>query len=386
MNLSLNDEEVAFRNDVRAFLLGLPEGLGIRATFGYEYPRETRVRFTRALAARGWLVPHWTTEWGGQNWPPIRHYILAEELCRHGCPEIERIGTDLVGPTLLAFGTSAQRDRYLPGILDGSEFWCQGFSEAEAGSDLSGVRTIARREGQAYRVNGHKLWTTQAHEAQRMFALVKVDAGRGVQPGLTFVLIDMRAAGVTVLPIITIDGGHHINEVMLRDVSVPVEDRVGEEGKGWTYARALLGTERAGAAGIPHTRRDLAHLRDFARRERRRERPLWNDRHFRARYAELDAEVTALEFLLLRLLAAPASPERDALASVLKLRGALAYQRVSELMLEVTCLLADDGDELDTSEWRRAVAAAYLFRRSATIAGGTSEVQRNLIAAITLHL
>jgi alkylation response protein AidB-like acyl-CoA dehydrogenase len=386
MKLLAAAEESAFRREVRDFLRSLPPDMGLGRPFGYEHSREVREVWTRTLGRRGWLVPHWTPAWGGQDWPPMFHYILAQELCAHGCPEIDRIGTDLVGPILQSFGSQAQQQRHLPRILDGQEFWCQGFSEAGAGSDLAQVRTAAQREGDFYRVNGHKLWTTQAHEADMMFALVKVRTGASLQQGHTFLLIDMHADGVAVRPIITLDKRHHINEVTLQDVRVPIADRVGEEGKGWSYARSILGTERMGAAGIPHTQRDLGYLRELAHRMQRDGHLIKNEPLFRHRLAQLEIEVMALEFLQLRVLHASAGPERDALGCVLKLRGTQAYQRVSDLMMAVAGARATALVEEGTPSYEPSVAAAYLFRRSATIAGGTSEIQRNMIAALALQM
>ncbi|HEU4655554.1 MAG TPA: acyl-CoA dehydrogenase family protein [Steroidobacteraceae bacterium] len=384
MRLHPLEGEIEFRAEVRQFLASAPSEMEIGKPFGHVHSRATRELWTKALAERGWLVPHWPAEWGGQSWPSTLHYILAQELCSHRCPEIEKIGTELVGPILLSFGCEEQRRRFLPPILSGEEFWCQGFSEAGAGSDLSQIRTTARKQGDSYRVNGHKLWTTQAHEADLMLALVRVANGDSLQQGHTFLMIPMKTPGVQVRPIITLDGGHSINEVMLDDVRVPIDSRVGEEGHGWTYARAVLSAERMGAAGIPHTQRDLLFLQDLARQVRRRGRLLANDPHFRQRLAQLNSEVLALEFLLLRILQAPPSAERDALGCVLKLRGAEAYQRVSELMLDAVgarAMVRQLEDSVDDS-----VTAAYLFRRSATIAGGTSEIQRNIIAALGLQL
>ncbi len=386
MRLLDDAEELAFREEVRDFLRDLPPEIPSAQPFGYEHSRAIRELWTRTLARRGWLVPHWTRAWGGRNWPPMFHYILTQELCAHGCPEIDRIGTDLVGPILQLVGSQAQQQRYLPRILDGREFWCQGFSEAGAGSDLALVRTAARREGDHYRVNGRKLWATQAHEADMMFALVKVNAGVSLQQGHTFLLIDMHADGVTVRPIITIDGRHHVNEVALQDVCVPVANRVGEEGKGWSYARSILGTERMGAAGIPHTRRDLGYLRELASRMRQDGHLISEEPLFRHRLAKLEIEVLALEFLLLRVLHATPGTEREALGCVLKLRGTQAYQRVSDLMMGVAGTRATALVQEGTPSYEPSVAAAYLFRRSATIAGGTSEIQRNMIAALALQM
>jgi alkylation response protein AidB-like acyl-CoA dehydrogenase len=391
--------DAAFRAEVRQFIADQPPQIVRGQPLGYVHSRRQRELWIRALNARGWLVPHWSAAWGGRGWSAMRRYILHEETCAAGCPEIDRIATDLVGPIIQSYGTASQQRRYLPGILSAAEFWCQGFSEPDAGSDLSLVRTAARREGSHYVVSGRKLWITRAHVADMMFALVRIKTAQALQQGLSFVLIDMRADGVTVRPVITLDERHHVNEVLLDDVRVPIDSLIGEEGKGWTYARALLEGERVSAAGIPYIKRDFARLTSLAARERRGGRPIADDPVFGAKLAWLQAELLALESLHLRVLGSDArTPRAEALGCVLKYRGAEAHQRVSELMMEA---LGDRALEYvpepmegeapheiaeGSSGDAAGVAAAYLFGRSATIAAGTTEVQKNLIAALALEL
>jgi alkylation response protein AidB-like acyl-CoA dehydrogenase len=399
MNFESSPEDEAFRAEVRRFIAGQPPHIVRGKPLGYFHSRRERELWIQALHRQGWLVPHWSAAWGGRNWPPVRRSILLEEMSAAGLPETDRIATDLAGPIIQKFGSTAQQRRFLPGILTGAEFWCQGFSEPEAGSDLSLVRTTARREASHYVVDGRKLWITQAHVADLMFALVRVKAGSELQQGLSFLLIDMRAKGILVRPVMTLDGRHHVNEVVLEEVSVPAENLVGEEGKGWTYARALLEAERASTAGIPYTKRDLERLKKLASREMRNGRPLAEDPLFHAKVMELQSELMALEYLHLRVMSSgDHSPRIQALSCVLKYRGAEALQRVSQLMMEALGERAieyvpvagngapgsaiNDGASGD----KAGIASMYLFRRSSTIAAGTTEVQKNMIAALALEL
>jgi len=395
MNLAIDPSGEAFRAEVRRFITTQPPEIVRGTPLGYEHSQSERALWIRALHAQGWLVPHWLPAWGGRGWPPMQRSILNQETAAAGCPETDRIATDLVGPVIQQFGSASQQRRYLPAILTASEFWCQGFSEPGAGSDLSMVQTTAQRDGKHYVVNGRKLWITLAHLADMMFSLVRVKTDGELQQGLSFLLIEMRASGVSTQPVLTLDGRHHVNEVLLEDVRVPVANLIGEEGKGWTYARALLEGERVSSAGIPYTKRDLERLKELASREMRNGRPLSEDPLFRGKVARLECELLALECLHLRVLSADARGSKaEALGCVLKYRGAEAYQQVSSLMMEALGrraieyfpvsgrVNADDGAPADTA----GVAAAYLFRRSATIAAGATEVQKNMIAALALEL
>jgi len=399
MNFGSSPADESFRAEVRQFIAEQPPQIVRGKPLGHVHSRAERELWIRALHRQGWLVPHWSAAWGGRDWSAMRRLILQEEMCAAGCPEIDGIAIHLVGPVIQAFGSAAQQRRYLPGMLTATEFWCQGFSEPEAGSDLSLVRTTARRDGRHYVVNGRKLWITQAHIADLMFALVRVNVGTELQQGQSFLLIDMRASGISTRPVVTLDGRHHVNEVLMEEVCVPVENLIGEEGKGWTYARALLEGERASSAGLSHTKRDVQRLQELASREMRNGRPLGEDPLFRAKVAQLQSELLALEYMHLRVLSAgDHNPRSEALGCVLKYRGAEAHQRVSQLMMEALGERAieyvpdpaiwarsnaiDDG----ASEDDAAVAASYLFRRSATIAAGTTEVQKNMIAALALEL
>jgi alkylation response protein AidB-like acyl-CoA dehydrogenase len=398
MNFASSPADQAFREEVHQFIAEQSQVFRGKAPPN-SYSRQGRELWIRALHNKGWLVPHWSPAWGGRDWPPMRHYILEEEIFLAGCPEADGIGIHLAGPVIQAFGSVAQQRRYLPGILTGAEFWCQGFSEADAGSDLSLVRTTARRDEDQYVVTGHKLWVTQAQIADLMLALVRAKVGGEREQGLSVLLIDMRAKGVSTRPIPTLDGRYHVSEVLLDNVRVGVENLIGEEGKGWAYARTLLENERAASAGIPRAKGDFKRLVELASRAMRHGRPLSDSPLFRLKVAQLESELRALEYLYLRILSSSGRSQRnEALACVLKYRGAEAHQRICRLMLEAIGQRAieyfpdtahssyenagNDGACPDVDK----VVESYLFSRSRTIAAGTTEVQKNMIAALALEL
>lgn len=356
-------------------------------------------RWTRVLSQQGWLAPHWPKQWGGTDWTPLECYILEEELGAAYCPDTDRIATGLIGPVIIKYGSDYQRERYLPRILNADDFWCQGFSEPQAGSDLSLIRTRAVRQGDYYIVNGRKAWITSAHIADMMFALARITSSDKPGHGLSLLLIDMHDPGINVRPITTIDEGNNdremLSEVFLEDVKVPVRELVGEEGQGWLYARSLITYERVIVPKVPYTKRALAMLKKLAATEQRNGKPLMEDARFRGKVSQLEIELTALEFLVLRMLyAGEDDPILDVLGPVVKLRGADLRQRVWELIMETlgergliyrgNSMVAgwDEGAAAHAGD----VAAHFLWSRSASIAGGTSEVQRNLIAAIALQM
>jgi acyl-CoA dehydrogenase len=300
---------------------------------------------------------------------------------------------------LYTFGTEAQKAQYLPRIRNGDEFWCQGFSEPNAGSDLASLRTRAVREGEEYVVNGHKMWTSEGHYADMMFALVRTNAEVKPQAGISFLLIDMRDPGVTVRPIFTLDEGLSVNEVFIDNVRVPAQNLVGEEGKGWSYAKFLLGNERTMSAEVPHTKQDLARLKEIAKSEQYNGKPLLEDPLFRAKVAQLEIDLLALEFSVLRVLNLPENdPRLLSVASVLKMRGAELRQRVSELAVEALgdysmAFYPDPEGHHDRvgltppgAGYAPGLVSKFLFRRATTIYGGANEVQRNIIAKAILGL
>lgn len=384
MHFNIDPAVDAFRAEVRSFVAAhISDGArGRNAT------REQIVHWTRLLAPRGWLAPHWPAAWGGGRLSTLHRCILLQELCAPRCPPIDRIAVDMVGPLICAFGSEQQQRTYLPRILDADDVWCQGFSEPQAGSDVNAVRTRATRQGDSYVVGGQKLWTSRAHLATQMFALVRVTADGKPQTGLTFMLIDMRSSGIEVRPIATIDGLPRVNEVFLDDVRVPAANVVGSEGKGWMYARALLANERALIASVPQSRQRLNAVRELACSS-----GLARDPQFRDRYARLASRLLALEFLLMRAFDAAGEPHVEGPTAVLKLKGAELLQQASELLFEAFgqqslgyCASGASHDTASGVSDAHAAAIDFLYDRSASIAGGTSEIQRNFIAAGVMGL
>ncbi|MGO7172155.1 acyl-CoA dehydrogenase family protein [Rhizobium leguminosarum] len=396
MNLNQNSEDEDFRQEVRGFIESQYWlGLGIRSRDPQD---RTFVKSWRAiLLEKKWLAPHWPLEWGGSNLSPMQRYILQEELSVTITPQMDGIALHLVGPVLYTFGSLQQKRRYLPKIITGEEAWCQGFSEPESGSDVLSARTTAERSGEYYLVNGQKIWTTGAHLADMMFALVRVKSAGRLQQGLTFMVFSMRDPNITVRPILTIDGQHHFNEVFLDRVRVPISNLIGEEGKGWEYARFLLANERAMVAQAPQIRQNLRRLRTLAAATTRNGTCLLERKDFQHKLCLLELEQNALELTVLRVLnAKPGDPMLDGLTAVLKIRGAALRQRVNELTLETAGERAlirepdgsfvDDIEQSSTSDRIAEVASRYLFSLSGSIAGGTSEIQRNLIAGLVLGM
>jgi pimeloyl-CoA dehydrogenase large subunit len=345
-------------------------------------------------------VPHWPVEWGGTGWSPVQLYIFRDELQQTPAPEPLPFGANMVGPVIYTFGNEAQKRRFLPRIANLDDWWCQGFSEPGSGSDLASLRTTARRDGDHYVVNGQKTWTTLAQHADWIFCLVRTDPAAKKQEGISFLLIDMRSPGVTVRPIETIDGGHEINEVFLDEVRVPAENLVGEENKGWDYAKFLLGNERIGIARIGISKARLRRIRELAAVERAGDRPIIDDPRFREKLAALEVELKALEMTQLRVLSAERHRDRgrpDPASSVLKIKGSEIQQATTELLLEVVGPYAlPFGPEHEDDERRNepAVGPAFAARaaptyfnwRKISIYGGSNEIQKNIIAKAILGL
>jgi alkylation response protein AidB-like acyl-CoA dehydrogenase len=388
-----DDESIGqFRSEVRAFLKSHWQGHLADVDMRYPNPKAFRTGVT-LLKKGGWLAPNWPKRWGGAELRPIERYVLDEELVGANFPLVDRIAFELAAPVIYTFGSMEQKNRYLPKMLSGEEFWCQGFSESESGSDVNSLRTSAARDGNDYVIDGRKIWTTNAHFADMMFALVKMKIAGKLQNGLTFILIDMHDPNVSVRPLVTIDGRTRVNEVNLNQVRVPASNVVGEIGRGWTNARFLLANERVFLSHVPQTRGILEQVKHWASLQRVSDSLLIEERGFRQRVAQLEIDLFVLEFAVLRVLDAPQGTE--GLASVLKVRGAELTQRANELAVEVLGPrgLALNADEVDADpelpEMKRCaahVAGDYLFSLSASIAGGTSEIQRNIIAGLALGL
>jgi alkylation response protein AidB-like acyl-CoA dehydrogenase len=376
MDLNYSAEEAAFRDEVRAWLqANLPRDLKEKVSAYAHLSKDDLMRWHRILADKGWVAPAWPAQWGGTGWSPVRRYIFEEELGYAGAPPLIPFGLAMCAPVLLRFGTEAQKKRFLPRIYRGDDFWCQGYSEPGSGSDLASLKTKAVREGDHYVVNGQKIWTTLAHYADWIFCLVRTDAGaERRQEGISFLLMDMKTPGITVRPLILLDGAHEVNEVFFDDVRVPLENVVYEEGKGWTVAKYLLGHERMNTGRIGESKRQLAKLKEYAS-------SLKNDPRFRDRLSRVEVELMALEITNLRFLdrmrRTGQPPGAD--VSMLKIKGTEIQQALTELMMQAADPAAHD-------EFSVAMRKKYLSMRKTTIYAGSNEIQRNIIAKMTLGL
>ncbi len=398
MELILTPAEQKFRDEVREFLAAnVPEDIKRKTMTGYRLSKEEHVSWQKTLYEKGWIAPSWPVEHGGTDWTPMQKHIFQEECASAGAPPVLAFGVVMVAPVILKFGTQKQKDYYLPRILRSDDWWCQGYSEPGSGSDLASLRTKAVLNGDHYIVNGQKTWTTMAQHANMMFCLTRTDDSGKRQEGITFLLIDMDQPGVTVQPITTIDGSQEINNVFLEDVKVPVENRVGEEGKGWTYAKYLLGHERTSIAAVGRSKAQLARLRDIAKVEQQDGRPLIEDEAFQKKLAEIEIDLLALESLVLRVLSdesAGKGPGPE--ASFLKIRGTEVQQGITELLVEAIGNYAHPyvPEAMQTGwnedpigpEYAASIAPHYFNWRKASIYGGSNEIQKNIIAKAVLGL
>ncbi|MCC6072353.1 acyl-CoA dehydrogenase family protein [Massilia sp. GCM10020059] len=396
MDLNYTSEDLAFRDHVRAFLdANLPADLQQKVRKHLRMAKEDYVRWHKILARQGWVAPAWPVEYGGTGWTPVQRHIWEEECARAGTPPILPFGVNMVAPVIMAFGNDAQKAYYLPRILSCEDWWCQGYSEPGAGSDLASLKTTAVREGDHYIVNGQKTWTTLAQHADMIFCLVRTDTGVRKQEGISFLLIDMHTPGVTVRPIIMLDEDHEVNEVFFDNVKVPVQNLIGQENKGWTYAKYLLGHERTGIAAVGRSKRELASLKKLAAAQSKNGKPLIEDPLFAAKVATLEIELMALEMTVLRVLAqANKAPGPE--ASVLKVRGTDIQQTLSELMVEAVgpqalpfdpAYLEGSAEHAVTGEDDAAPLASHYFNfRKTSIYGGSNEIQRNIITQMILGL
>ena len=398
MDLNYSAEELSFRDEVRAFLRDeLPEELSRKVLEHRRLEREDYMRWQDILAARGWLGGHWPQEFGGCGWSPVQVHIFDEETSLAGAPRVVPFGINMVATVIMAFGTPQQKDHYLTGIRTNKHWWCQGYSEPGAGSDLASLKTRAElsADGTHYVVNGQKTWTTMAHYADMMFCLVRTSSEKRKQEGISFLLIDMQTPGITVRPFLTLDEEHSLNDVFLDNVTVPVANRIGEEGKGWTYAKYLLGFERTVVAGLGFSKRELDTLKKIAALEQRGGRPLLEDPRFAAKVALAEIELMALDMTVMRVLASRGKapgPE----ASILKIKGTELQQTITELMMEAAGPYAvpfvPDAMELAHvaegagQSHAAPLAAMYFNWRKVSIFGGSNEIQRNIIAKAVLGL
>ncbi len=393
MHTYFSREDLAFKAEVSDFLRekfepGLADRIGNSATY-----REGMIEWQKILFEKGWIAPGWPAEYGGTGWSDTQKFIFDNERASLGIPGSNPFGLKMVGPVIYTFGSQDQKEFFLPRILSSEHWWCQGYSEPGAGSDLAALKTRAVRDGDEYVVNGAKIWTTNAQLADWIFCLVRTNKDTAKQQqGITFLLIDMKTPGITVNPIITIDGRHSLNEVEFKDVRVPVTNCIGEEDKGWTYAKALLAHERTAIAGVADCKRELGLVKEYASRELEDGRPLIEDANFQRRIAEIEAELMALEYTELRVLASVASGgSPGAESSILKIKGTECQQAIQTLMMDVAGLYGSVlGDKSDSEalghDFGIGSRVKYMYGRAATIYGGSNEVQKNIIAKAILGL
>lgn len=394
MRLALSDAEAAFRDDLREFFTTqIPADIRERVHEGrIRYPDDV-VTAQRIMNARGVAVPNWPVEWGGQDWSPLQRQLWSDEMRLACVPEPLAFNASMVGPVIAAFGSRELKQRFLPATANLDIWWCQGFSEPEAGSDLASVRTTAVRDGDSYVINGQKTWTTLGQYADWIFVLARTnpDAPKR-QAGISFLLAEMSTPGITLRPIKLIDGGYEVNEVFFEDVRVPADQLVGEEHSGWTYAKFLLSNERIGIARIGTTKVWLAQVKERAASAPTDRGTLLDDPLFAARVAEAENELLALELTQLRVSGSKGSSvggKPNPASSILKLKGSQLQQAVTELLVDVAgpdALPFDAGDDIGSPEWAQLAAPKYLNYRKVSIYGGTNEVQRNIIASTILGL
>jgi alkylation response protein AidB-like acyl-CoA dehydrogenase len=398
MDLNFTAEETAFREQVRSFMQEkLPADIRRKVLGGLIVERDDYVRWQRILHEQGWGAPAWPQQFGGTGWNATQQYIFEEESAAAGAPRAVPFGLKMVAPVIMAFGSPAQQQRFLPKILAAEEWWCQGYSEPGAGSDLASLKMRAVREGNEYVLNGQKTWTTLGQYADWIFCLVRTDFEAKAQRGISFLLVKMDTPGITVRPIITMDGAHEVNEVYFENVRVPAENLIGEENKGWTYAKFLLGHERTNIAGIGIAKRELARLKRVALQEQKNGKPLLKDPMFAARVAQVEVDLTALEITNLRVLSAEAEhrapgPE----ASILKIKGTEIQQAITELLTQAVgpyalqlrreAMAAGYQGEHIGPDYATPLAAGYLNMRKLSIYGGSNEIQKNIISQMILGL
>ena len=396
MDTAFSNEDLKFQSEIREFIKTnypqeLRDSINSKRKLGKELSREDLTAWHKILGKHnGWSAPSWPKQYGGAEFTPTQKYIFEQECAKAECQYIMPFGINMVGPVIYTFGNEEQKAQHLPGILSGEVFWCQGYSEPGAGSDLANLQTraVLSDDGTHYVVNGQKIWTTLAHIAHWMFCLTRTDNSGAKQEGITFLLIPMDDPGIEVRPIITLGGSHSVNEVYLTDVVVPVEQRVGEEGKGWTYAKGLLSHERTGLAGIQNSVLALEKAKQNARSIPLGDGTLLDQPNFRSKVGALEAELLALEFTEIRTLAqvaAGGSPGPE--SSILKLKGTEIQQRISELNLEAGGLFGSAwGLHSPGPSFARGATQHYLGGRATTIYGGASEVQKDVIAKNVLGM
>jgi alkylation response protein AidB-like acyl-CoA dehydrogenase len=391
MDLNFTPAEQAFRQEIRRWVAGhLPPGISRKVRESLRLTRDDLQGWARILGSQGWLGWTWPRQFGGPGWNAVQRHLFEEECALAGAPRIVPFGPVMVAPVIMAFGTPEQHKRFLPGIASGEVWWSQGYSEPGAGSDLASLKTRAERRGDYYIVNGQKTWTTLAQHGDWIFCLVRTSNEGKPQTGISFLLIDMKSAGITVRPIVMLDGEPEVNEVFFDNVEVPVDNLIGEENKGWTYAKYLLAHERTNIADVNRAKRELERLKRIARAE-----GMLDDARFRDQVALLEVDIVALEMMVLRVLSAERSGKQALdVAALLKIRGSEIQQRYAELMMLAAGPFAQpfvseamdagwQGDYVGAAHCA-PLGATYLNMRKTTIYGGSNEVQRNIVAQTVL--
>lgn len=398
MDLAFTAEELAFRDEARRFFrTEIPQSIRDKVAEGEGLTRDDMIMSQRILNARGWATPNWPVQWGGQAWSPVQVYMYQDEMQQAHAPSPIGFNVTMVGPVIAQFGSEEQKQHFLPKTANADIFWCQGFSEPGSGSDLASLRTRAERKGDKYVVNGQKIWTTLAQYADWIFCLVRTDPAAKKQEGISFILVDMKTPGITVRPIITIDGGREVNEVFFDNVEVPAENLVGQENKGWDYAKFLLGNERTGIARVGASKAKVARIKELASMERIGDVPLIEDPRFREKLATVEVELKALEMTQLRVVADERKREKgkqNPASSILKLKGSVIQQQLTELLMDVVgpYVLPYQRDfegrneEVVGPDYATEAAPMYFNYRKVSIYGGSNEIQRNIIAKAILGL
>ncbi len=396
MDLGFTREELAFRDEVRQFFrTEIPESIRRKVLAGEHLSKAEIVANQRILNAKGWAVPNWPVEWGGQAWSPVQLYFFQDEMQQAGVPGPLGFNTSMLGPVVIHFGSEKQKREILPAAANLDVWWCQGFSEPGAGSDLASLRTKAERVGDTWVINGQKTWTTLAQHADKIFVLCRTDSTVKKQEGISFILADMSTPGITVRPIQTIDGGHEVNEVWFDNVVVPYENLVGQENKGWDAAKVLLGNERTGIARVGASKAKIKRIRELAAMELNGTTPVLDDPKFREKLAMVEIELKALEMTQLRVVANERNKVKgkpDPASSILKLKGSQIQQTCTELLMEVVgpyvlpYVPEEEGrnEPVIGPEYAALAAPIYFNNRKVSIYGGSNEIQRNIIAKAIL--
>ena len=391
MDLNFTPDELAFRAEIRAWVhANLPKDISHKVHNALRLSRDDLQAWAKILGSKGWLGWGWPKQFGGPGWNAVQKHLFEEECALAGAPRVVPFGPVMVAPVIMAFGSPEQQQRFLPGIASGEVWWSQGYSEPGSGSDLASLKTRAERRGDKYIVNGQKTWTTLGQYGEWIFCLVRTSTEGKPQTGISFLLIDMKSPGITVRPIVLLDGEPEVNEVFFDNVRVPVENLVGEENKGWTYAKYLLSHERTNIADVNRAKRELERLKRIAKAE-----GVWDDVRLRDQIALLEVDIVALEMMVLRVLGAESSGKQSLdVAGLLKIRGSEIQQRYTELMMlaagpfslpfiREAMEAGWQGDHVGAAHCA-PLAGTYFNYRKTTIYGGSNEVQRNIVAQTVL--